>query len=614
MKTTYRFTCRPLISWLLLGSALPSLPALALPFEINDDFRGVWNNSLVVGAAIRARSADKQLVGQGNSNQYPGAHGAVTSSDDGNLNYQKGDLISAPLVYTTDLELRYQNRFGVYGKMRSWYDYAGKDREVAHGNTANGYQPNAKLDDSDYYNYNQFSGYEVLDLYTYGNWDLGENRLTARFGKQSINWGESLLHVSINGFNPLNFAALGRAGVRLDDALVPVNRLYGNLITKAGVSLEAFYALDWEASRLPPCGSFLSGDSILDASCLWATAAQPIPDQVQWNGQVPAGSPVLPGVPLKSILVAPHFNSNKPSGSGGYGLSTRYFVETLDTEFGLYYINYDSTFPMVNTRLCNANPTPGLGCTPYDGFALPLHYQEHMQSFGISAATGVRNMVFSTELSYLKDLPVQRNIPELLEGALAAQNEGIYASRMQAAGPGAVFDGYKLVDRTQLLLGGEVDLAGSTGLTDAKLIAEASGQWANIPGTDEERLGRNGNWGAAAAPNGVCDPRTITANGCKIEGFATDFAWGYRMVGTFTTPMPEWGVEFIPRIAWSQDVEGYSVDNIEVEGRQVIGVDLRTIFQRRFFIDIGRTWVKANTDYDPARDKDAYIIVAGMAF
>jgi len=613
MKMTYTFTCRPLVTLLVLGTALPSLPVQALPFEINDDFRGVWNNSVVVAAAVRARSADKQLVGQGNSNQYPGAYGAVTASDDGNLNYQKGDLISAPLVYTTDLELRYQNSYGVYGKMRSWYDYAGENQEVAHGNTANGYQSNAKFDDSDYYNYNKFSGYEVLDLYTYGNWDVGENRLTARFGKQSINWGESLLHVGINGFNPLNFAALGRAGVRLDDALVPVNRIYTNLITNNGVSLEAFYALDWEASRLPPCGSFVSGDSLLDSGCLWATAAQPIPDEVQWNGQVPANSPFLPGEPFRSFLVAPSYNSNKPSGSGGYGLSTRYFVEALDTEFGLYYVNYDSTTPVINIRTCD-DITIALGCTPYDGFALPLYYQEDMQSFGISAATGVRNMAFSAELSYLKDLPVQRNIPELLEAGLAAQNEGIYAERMSAAGAGNVFDGYKLVDRTLLLLGTEVDLAGSTGLTDAKLVAELSGQWANIPGTDQERLGRNGNWGAAAAPNGVCDSRTITANGCKAEGFATDFAWGYRMVGTFTTPLPEWGVEFIPRIAWSQDVEGYSVDNTQVEGRQVLGVALRTVFQRRFFVDIGRTWFKTDTDYDPVRDKDAYLFAAGLAF
>jgi hypothetical protein len=596
---------------------LPWQPVLALPFEINEDIRGVWNNSVVAAAAVRARSPDKQLVGQGNAPEYPGARGAVSTSDDGNLNYRKGDLISAPLIYTTDLELRYRNRFGVYGKARAWYDYVGENKRVPHGSVANGYQPDSELDDSDYFDYNKFSGHEVLDLYTYGNWDVGESRISARFGKQSINWGESLLHLGVNGFNPINFSALARAGARLDDALVPVNRLYGNLITRNGVSLEAFYALDWEASRIPPCGTFVSADSIYDGGCLFATAAQPLTDFQQWSGTFPAVPPfegtALEGQPIRPYLVADHSTAGKPEGSGGHGLSSRYYVEGLDTEFGVYYVSYDATLPTISFRTCTGS-TPSLGCTPATGFALPSHYQEDLQLFGLSAATGVQNMAFSAELSYLKDLPVQRNIPEVLEGSLGAANEGIYAERLDTVAPGGIFDGFKLADRTLLLLGTDVDLSGSTGLAQARLLAEVSGQWVDIPGTDEERLGRNGNWGAAAAPNGVCDPRTLIAEGCKADGFVTDFAWGYRLDASFLTPLPEYGIELIPRLAWSHDVKGYSADGSQVEGRQVFGVSLRTLFQRRFFVDIGRSWFKTDTDYDPVRDRDVYLVAVGLAF
>jgi hypothetical protein len=41
---------------------------------------------------------------------------------------------------------------------------------------------------------------------------------------------------------------------------------------------------------------------------------------------------------------------------------------------------------------------------------------------------------------------------------------------------------------------------------------------------------------------------------------------------------------------------------------------LRTIFQRRFFLDVGRTWFRADTDYDGIRDRDAYLIAAGLSF
>lgn len=261
-------------------------------------------------------------------------HTLVSVADDGNLNYHEGDLISAPLIYTTDLELRYRTRYGVYGKMRTWYDHAGENREVPHGSIANGYRPNANLDDSNYYGYNKFSDFELLDLYSYGNWKLGEARLTARLGQQSINWGESLLHVGINGFNPLNFSALARAGVRQDDALVPVNRIYGNLITRNGVSLEAFYALAWEASHLPPCGSIGSPvDAIADPGCEFATSAAPLTDQQQFNYQTPQGNPVL----------IPRTKQGSPGSAGQYGFSSRYFVEPLKTEFGLYYVNYHAT-------------------------------------------------------------------------------------------------------------------------------------------------------------------------------------------------------------------------------------------------------------------------------
>lgn len=581
-----------------LVAVLPALQVKALPFEINEDIRGAWNNTLVVAAAFRARDADKQLVGYNNAVELPGAHGAVSTTDDGNLNYQKGDLISAPLVYTTDLELRYKDEYGVYGKMRSWYDYAGENQEVAHGHVPNNYQPDSKLDDSGFYAYNQFSGYEVMDLYVYGNWDIGENRLTARLGKQSINWGESLLHVGINGFNPINFAALGRADVRQDEALVPVNRIYTNLITDNGVSLEAFYALDWESSRLPPCGSFVSSDLMLDSSCLLGTSALDYTDYQQLNDPF-----------LRNALVAQVTNQDKPDGSGQYGLSSRYFVESLDTEFGLYYVNFDATIPVATMRNCDQ----GVVCLPPNGFEIPLHYQENMQMFGISAATGEGETAFSAELSYLKDLEVQRNVPEMLEGGLAFQDQGIYASRMQALGPGEVLDGF-LVDRTQLLLGANMDISRDIGLNEASLVVEASGQWVDLPSTDVERIGRNGNWGAARAPDGVCDQRTVYAGGCKVDGFATSFAWGYRALFTFTQPLPGYGLEFQPRFAWSHDVEGHSVDGTQVEGRQVFGATLRTIFQRRFFLDVGRTWFKTDTQYDGLRDRDAYVIATGLAF
>ncbi len=586
----------------VLASFLIAPQLAALPFIVNDDIVGVWNNRIAIAAAYRAKDPDKQLVGFNNAKEYPGARGAVSSSDDGNLNYRKGDLISAPVLYNTDLELRYKQRYGFYTKVSSWYDYAEEHHSVPHGSVSNGYKPDSKLDDSDYHSYNKFSGYQVEDLYVYGNWDIGPGRITGRLGKQSINWGESLLYTGINAFNPLNFSALGRPGVRQDNALVPINRIYTNLITRNGVSLEGFYALDWEESHISSCGTLASAaDNITDPGCNISTSALPLSDREQLNF-APLG---------QNPIVVPRVSSPKPRSGGQYGLSSRYFIEALNTEFGLYYVNYHATIPVLDITLCDNGWD---GCTSLDGLTVPMRYEEDIKAFAISAATGVRNIALSAELSQFRDLPVQRNFPELIEGAI--RNKGIYADRMATAGDGALFSGSREVDRTQLLLGGRIDLSSTIGLTDASLAVEAAGQWVgDLPDTDEERLGRNGNWGAARAPDGLCQPLTEdTQGGCRTRGFASDFSWGYRMFARFSLPRPARGVDLQTLVSWNHDVEGYAVDGSQIEGRRVIGLRLQVLFQRTWFLQLGRTWVEPTTDYDVVRDKDVYTIAAGVAF
>jgi hypothetical protein len=232
----------------------------------------------------------------------------------------------------------------------------------------------------------------------------------------------------------------------------------------------------------------------------------------------------------------------------------------------------------------------------------------------ISASTGLRSLALSAELSHFRDLPVQRNFPEMIEGAIG--NRGIYAERMVEAGGGALFSGGWKADQTQLLLGGELDLSRTIGLGNPLLAIEAAGLWAtNLPGTDEERIGRNPNWGAATPPGGVCQQITqATEGGCKAKGYATDFSWGYRMLFSFLLPLPAVGIDLTPLVAWSSDIEGYSIDGSQVEGRHVLNLKMRAVYQRAFFLEIGRTWVNSNTDYDVARDKDLYSIAVGMAF
>ena len=185
--------------------------ALAFNFETEGGVKGSFDSTVSFGVQRRMKSPDNSIIGRdsGGSANTSAPLGSLVNgpgfdatanpdfnyaqADDGNLNYLKGDLISAPLIYTSELELRYMRKYGVYGRAQAWYDYAGENQNVPHGSIANGYEPDQKLNDSDYYSYNKFSGFRMQDYFAYGNWEVDTSRLTARLGQQSINGGESLL-------------------------------------------------------------------------------------------------------------------------------------------------------------------------------------------------------------------------------------------------------------------------------------------------------------------------------------------------------------------------------------------------------------------------------------
>ena len=212
-------------------------------------------------------------------------------------------------------------------------------------------------------------------------------------------------------------------------------------------------------------------------------------------------------------------------------------------------------------------------------------------------------------MSQIRGLPVQRNVPTLIQGAIS--NTGPYAAG-QAAAIGSVFPGYARVNVTQLQFGGTVQFSPLRGLYDVSLTAEADFQWVpGLPGTDQERLGRYGSFGTAEY-NGAC-PQTGGVNVCNVAGFVTSFAWGYRVSAQASLPQ-RGSVTLVPVLFLGQDVQGYSADSQIVQGRLTGGAALRAIYLQRFYAQIGATWFRRNTEFDPLRDRGAYTLAAGVTF
>ena len=233
-------------------------------------------------------------------------------------------------------------------RAKAWYDYTLNNHEVDFGHSSNGYQQDSKLDDSHFDRLAQFQGVELLDAYVFGDFTVADRPLNARLGNQVVNWGEGVFFQNgINSVNPVDLAALRRPGSQLKEALLPVPMLYGNYGLTDNLSLEAFYQLQWRQNVLEGCGTYFAANDYIPDGCYGiprlAPAADPNDAFAYANG-----------------LIINRASDNEPSNAGQFGLSLRYFADSIGTEFGAYAMNIHSRSPYASV-ITDTRPGPGAG-------------------------------------------------------------------------------------------------------------------------------------------------------------------------------------------------------------------------------------------------------------
>ena len=203
-----------------------------------------------------------------------GGQGYSSSSDDGKLNFEKGETFSEIFKGVHDLSLSYEN-YGLFVRGNYWYDNRLKNESVEHGHFPTGYgsaRTSRKLDDSDFDDLAKFSGAEFLDAYVYADFEIADVPLDVRLGRQVVSWGEStFIQGGINEANPIDVSSFRRPGAEIKEGLLPVNMVYANAAVTENLSLEAFYQLEWQKTVLDGCGTFFSGGDLVGGGCDFAT-------------------------------------------------------------------------------------------------------------------------------------------------------------------------------------------------------------------------------------------------------------------------------------------------------------------------------------------------------
>jgi hypothetical protein len=404
----------------LLLAAPSVVPAAEFDFSLLDtDFRAVLNDTLTFGASWRVEDRQDYLVGKSSLNpdvcagvyqscqglhrtqSYPAAHlraapgMASNNFDDGNLNYDLGEITQAPLKLSQDLNIKFGD-FGFFFRAMGIFDvvnYDGFDDRYYNRITAQNASQTGITNDTGISNRylprvyghgayltQERDGreareiglrYDLLDANFYGTTKLpGERDLLFRIGRQTVNWGQSTVALinSINQAQPVNANSLHRLGFGLlEELFVPVGMVRASTELVDGLTVEGYYQYEWEPIEIPTPGSYMSFVDIGTDNKRGSVNAA-------FGGS--ADDPDHVGSPLDSplTLITPttltidRLPDNNPSSQGQFGLSFKYFAENLNdgTELGFYFVNYHSKLPYVSFQSTDAS------CARREGNALGL--------------------------------------------------------------------------------------------------------------------------------------------------------------------------------------------------------------------------------------------------
>ncbi|PRA28831.1 DUF1302 domain-containing protein [Pseudomonas poae] len=587
-------------------------PAFGVSFNIGE-IEGSFDSSLSVGASWSTAKPNRDLIGANN-----GGRGLSQTSDDGHLNFKRGETFSKIFKGIHDLELKYGDT-GVFVRGKYWYDFELKDES----------RPFKDISDNNRKEGAKSSGGQILDAFIYHNYNVADLPGSVRFGKQVVSWGEStFIGGGINSINPIDVSAFRRPGAEIKEGLIPVNMFYVSQTLTDNLSAEAFYQLEWDQTVTDNCGTFFSQPDVISDGCtdnLRVLNSRRTLTPAQLAGLAAFGVDVN----NEGVLVRRGADRDARD-SGQFGVAFHYNFEPLDTEFGAYFMNYHSRAPIFSAQgarpsvYATNNPLIVAGNSNYF-----VEYPEDIRLYGLSFSTTLpTGTAWSGELSYRPNAPVQLSTTDILFAGVTPIPGYGNASVLKGS-PGQDLHGYRRKEVTQfqttfthffdqVMGASRLTTVGEIGVTHVGGLESKS----------EARYGRDPVFGPGALPGGFCNAlNNSTAQGaglpnaaglntnCNNDGYTTATSWGYRARAIWEYPDVFAGVNLKPSVAWSHDVKGYSPGpgaNFE-EGRKAVSLGVDAEYQNTYTVGLNYTNFFGGR-FSTVDDRDFIALSAGVNF
>ncbi len=616
--------------------AMTLMVVFAAPAEAIDlsgtsgKYRLNLNTTLSWGARYRAEERDLAII-----SPFEGGTAWSVNGDDGNLNFDKGDIVSNTLKATVELGWSYEgwdaHRIGLFVRGSGFYDFA-----LENGDLARTELTQEALNWAG-------SRTELLDAYAWWQFPGGEIRV----GQQVINWGEStFIQGGLSVINPIDVSALRVPGAELREAFRPLGMVWASFDFSSNVSVEGFYEYEWEPIVIDPPGTYFSTNDFVGPGGEYVFLQfAAFPD----TGESPPFMIPPLDIPFMSV---PRGDTVEPDDGGQYGLALRWFLPNWGgTEFGFYYMNIHSRLPTINGITGPVSIVPEMtarggaaalmfyymvgvppGVSPeIDALAAQAAaavgaavyaesanwftaYPEDIKIYGLSwnATLGTSGIAFQGEVSYRQDNPLQADDVELLFAALSPINPAFQAMNQVVpggAGFGEEILGYRLLDTSQLQFTLTKIFSNFLGADQGVILTEFGfNKVFDMPEKDVLRFEgpgtyTSGNPYMSTNLPGAAHPGKPFE---EPEHFADDFSWGYRLAGrlTYNNVFGAWSL--IPRFAWQQDVGGVTPGpgGSFIKGRKAFTIGVQTTYQNAWQIDLSYTSFSGASRYNLINDRD----------
>lgn len=342
---------RGAITLLILGAGNSAwADAIELP---NPDYQLRWDNTVRYTLGVRTEGQDGRII---NNPSY----------DESDGKFDKGDVVTNRLDLLSELDFSYMNDWGARLSAAGWYDQAYEDRTVDPSNPAYGTSYDKGHYSSQVSRYVNGPSGELLDAFVWKNMSLAGALVNVKVGRQTNYWGEGLLFaahsISYSQAPTDGVKAVTSPGIEIKEVFLPVGQISARAQVTDSLTLAMQYFYEWDSTRLPYGGTYFG----------------PADPFFEGTDRLPVGG----GQYLN------HASSKEGRDGANWGVMAKFNVESIESNFGAYYRQFDDYQPWLAPQLRLAQGD------------YRLVYPRSVKLAGLSFSRVINTVAVGSELSY----------------------------------------------------------------------------------------------------------------------------------------------------------------------------------------------------------------------